>query len=645
MKVKIIGILVCFLFFGASVIPNISGVERTSNNITDKNIIKNIEKRIIPLDEPPEEEWNITFGGTEYDDGYSVQQTTDGGYIITGRTQSFSTHAEDVWVIKTDVNGTMEWNQTFGDMGNDVGKCIQQTTDGGYIITGYNWNSILYEFGAWLIKLDSNGNEQWNRTFGETIFEMDDFGWSVQQTTDGGYIIGGHTNSYTSDGSYAYDMWLIKTNSDGYEEWNKTFGGTNYEHCFSVQQTIDGGYIIAGGTASFGYQHDAWLIKTDADGNEQWNSRIGGGTGQDMARSVQQTPDNGYIFTGDTWSYGAGDFDVWLVKTDSDGYEEWNRTFGGTDADEGYSIQQTADGGYIIAGQTLSYGTGGWDIYLIKVDSNGNEQWNKTIGGSHSEQGFSVQQTTDRGYIITGGTESYGAGGGKTDVWLIKIEGYNNPPDSPDIDGPISGKAGIEYEYTFVTTDPNDDDVYYFIDWGDGSYKDWFGPFESGEEATAVHTWVSLGDYEIKAKAKDIFKTESDWSDVLIVTIIENNPPGIPRINGPIIGKPRRVYSYTFVSIDPDGDDVFYEIDWGDGQVLNWYGPHKSNAIITRSHVWEKWGTFKICARAKDVYGFIGDWGEYIITMPRDKSISNSIFLRFLERYPLLNLLFQKLIL
>jgi hypothetical protein len=210
---------------------------------------------------------------------------------------------------------------------------------------------------------------------------------------------------------------LIKTDASGNKTWARTFGGTGDDGGYSVQQTSDGGYIVAGHTTSYGAgNNDAWLIKTDASGDETWEKTLGGAS-YDWGYSVQQTSDGGYIITGYTGDNGVDSSGVWLIKTDASGNKSWDKTFGG--AGEGHSVQQASDGGYIIAGSTQSYGAGGSDVWLIKTDASGNKTWDIAFGGANWDWGYSVRQTSDSGYVIAGSTQSYGAGG--SDVWLIKV--------------------------------------------------------------------------------------------------------------------------------------------------------------------------------------------------------------------------------
>jgi predicted secreted protein len=373
-----------------------------------------------PVEEMPVEKkeeiktWKYTFGGEHWDAGHSVQQTTDGGFIITGDTRVFGVGGVDVWLIKTDSEGNKEWESIFGGEHWDAGHSVQQTADGGFIITGLTKSFGAGEGDVWLIKTDSEGNKEWENTFGG---EYLDVGHSVQQTADGGFIITGETGSFGVGGD---DVWLIKTDSEGNKEWENTFGGEHWDGGHSVQQTTDGGFIITGDTRVFSPGGaDVWLIKTDSEGNKEWES-IFGGEYLDAGYSVQQTTDGGFIITGETGSFGAGEGDVWLIKTDSEGNEEWRQTFGGEYLDRGSSVQQTTDGGFIIAGETRSFGPGGADLWLIKTDSEGNKEWESIFGGEYLDAGYSVQQTTDGGFIITGLTMSFGVGRG--DLWLIKTD-------------------------------------------------------------------------------------------------------------------------------------------------------------------------------------------------------------------------------
>jgi hypothetical protein len=367
--------------------------------------------------------WTRTYGGSGDDVGYSVQQTKDGGYIVAGYTTSFGAGGADMYLIKTDASGDTIWTGTYGGRLADYGYSVQQTTDGGYIIAGSTNSFGSGGTHAYLVKTNATGDTMWTKFYGgkNTCYVQ-----AVRQTSDGGYIAAG--NSTTSSDTFWGDVYLIKTNASGDTLWTKTYGGNSLDYANSVQQTTDGGYIVAGYTASFGAGgSDVYLIKTNADGDSLWTRTYGGAQG-DYASSVQQTSDSGYIIAGKTYSFGAGSGDVWLIKTNAAGDTLWTKTYGGTENEGGYSVQQTKDGGYIVAGYTNSFGAGEYDVYLIKTDAYGDTLWTKTYGGTGDDEGYSVRQTSDGGYILAGYTNSFGAGG--ADGYLIKTD--------------ANGYAGIE---------------------------------------------------------------------------------------------------------------------------------------------------------------------------------------------------------
>ncbi len=376
---------------------------------------------------PGSQVWSKTFGGAGDEWAFSVIQTSDGGYAIAGYTNSIGAGNMDFWLVKTDSLGNQQWNKTYGGVGYDWASSVIQTSDGGYAIAGSTYSSRDRGYDFWLVKTDSSGNQQWNKTYGGTYH---DYASSVVQTIDGGYVLAGITNSF-GDGGYAFsgfrdvfivgnaDVWLVNTDSFGNELWNRTFGGPNDDGAFSVIQTIDGGYAVAGNTYSFsaGNNTDCWLIKTDSSGNELWNQTFRGPK-DDFGYFAIQTSDGGYALAGITNSSGYGYEDVWLIKTDSYGNRIWDKTYGRALNDEAYFVLQTEDDGYALAGSTYAY-AGLWDAWLVKTDSSGNILWSQTYGGIGDDQAISMIKTSDGGFVLSGSTNTSGAGG--WDTWLIKV--------------------------------------------------------------------------------------------------------------------------------------------------------------------------------------------------------------------------------
>jgi len=402
-------------------------------------------------------EWVRTYGvGTghwEYERAYSIQQTTDGGYIVAGMTYSDVIEEYGMWVLKLDESGNVVWQKIYGvsdGIGGDT-VSIQQTADGGYILAGKLGSYVTYGHDMWVLKLDENGNVVWQKTYG--VSDTDEYAMSIQQTADGGYIVAGSFGFPTSgDGTFlGYlvfgDVWVLKLDESGNVVWQNTYGGSGEygEGATSIQQTTDGGYIVAGITVSFGAgECDMWVLKLDESGNVVWQKAYGG-QNTEGAMSVRQTSDGGYIVAGATlFSFGAGVWDMLILKLDRNGNISWSKTYGGENWEYATAIQQTTDGGYIVVGGTKTFDVNGYDnAWLLKLDSSGNISWEKSYGATGDvDEGSFVRQTTDGGYIVAGGTMSFGVDA--WDIWVLKINSS----------GEIPG-CNITYPSNAIITEPS----------------------------------------------------------------------------------------------------------------------------------------------------------------------------------------------
>ncbi|HKR04971.1 MAG TPA: T9SS type A sorting domain-containing protein [Bacteroidia bacterium] len=323
----------------------------------------NAEICLIKTDVNGDTLWTKTFGGPNGDYGYSVEQTTDSGYIVLGNMEINAGNV-DGYLVKTNAAGNLLWSKNFGGTGFDNATSVHQTIDGGYIVTGQFFVTGAY---AQLIKFNASGNILWAKELVSSGGARD-----VQQTTDSGYVITGTDYS---------DIFLMKTDAAGNFTWSKSYDGTYIDRGVSVQQTTDGGYIITGniydGATNYHYAH---LIKTDANGDTLWVKTYGGTT-DDWGNDVQQTTDGGYIVTGKSgvYNFNLNPGDVSLIKTDSMGNFLWSKAFSGTSLDVGNSLFQTSDGGYVIAGSYHDApGSSNFYVYLIKTDSSGNGGCNDT---------------------------------------------------------------------------------------------------------------------------------------------------------------------------------------------------------------------------------------------------------------------------
>lgn len=327
-----------------------------------------------------------TYGGSGDNQGYCIQQTTDGGYIITGKSTSLGW--ADILIIRTDASGDTLWTKAMGGTGYEVITSVRQTSDGGFILAGTYLPppSISY---ALLMKMDSVGNILWTKAYGNGFTQE---ARCVQQTTDGGYILCG---SVVVFGNTTNDFLLMKTDSTGSVMWSKYFGTSSSDFAHYVEQTFDGGYVFTGdnGFSSFN-------IKTDNNGDVQWTKAFSGA----MGFSLHQTSDSGYAMMGYRGGLGSGGADIFFSKTDSAGNHLWSYQYGGNNFDRGYSFSETTDGNYILSG--LLYDSIVYQSILMKIDQAGSILWSKVYGTSSFSQGGYVIQTSDGGYASIGKYDS-----------------------------------------------------------------------------------------------------------------------------------------------------------------------------------------------------------------------------------------------
>jgi hypothetical protein len=332
--------------------------------------------------------WIRTYGGQNNDRGFSVQQTSDGGYIVAGYTRSYGAGERDVYLIRTNSRGDTLWSRAFGGPNDDVGYSVQQTTDGGFIVAGYTRSRFDTSYSAvYLIKTNAQGDTVWTRTYGGD--SGDAAAYSIALTSDGGYVITGATRSLDST---LTDVWLLRTNASGDTLWTRTYGGPRGAGGRAVQVTADGGYIVAGSA-----DYRVYLVRTNPQGDTLWTRTFGEGQ-LIYGEAVQQTTDGGFIVTGRK-SGPRPEKGVLLLKTNAAGDSLWGRTYNRNGNYSGYAVQQTTDGGYIIAGTTsFVWGT----IYVVRTNNQGDTLWTKIYADSSDDAGRCVRQTADGGFIIAG---------------------------------------------------------------------------------------------------------------------------------------------------------------------------------------------------------------------------------------------------
>ncbi|PCH93661.1 MAG: hypothetical protein COB85_06600 [Bacteroidetes bacterium] len=357
------------------------------------------------------------LGGSGADMGRVLRTTADGGYILAGRTTSFGAGGDDIYVVKLDAFADTLWTKAIGGPLDEaiVDVEIRQTVDNGYGILTNTYNDSTGISELLLVRLDAFGNTLWAKTYARG--SGDSYGYDLEPTADGGFILAGRLNYSV----FSSDATLIKTDSNGDTLWTKIYGGSQGDAFYSVRTTQDGGYIAAGGSQSLGTGNtfDIYLVKTDSLGNQEWARSYGGGVGSDWAYTVQTIDDGGYVLGGQTLGFGQGNFDLMVLKTDSGGNLDWMKTYGGSSIEFFGHIEQTFDGGYILTGST-GVPNNGQNALLIKINDKGDTTWTMTYGGQFGDNGEYVQQTADGGYMLLGTTSNFGLG--LSDAYLVKTD-------------------------------------------------------------------------------------------------------------------------------------------------------------------------------------------------------------------------------
>ena len=368
--------------------------------------------------------WSWIYGGDNVavDEPQAVQQTSDGGYVAVGWSNSFSGGSgSQILVVKVDADGQLQWARTFGPAGGSHAYAIQQTSDGGYVVAGDTGGNRT---AAWVLKLDANGNVQWEKRY--TSYDPNGAeesyrarARSIQQTSDGGYILAGE--AVTNSGQRRF--WVWKIDAAGTLQWQRGYMKNVTDKtgiAFTVQQTSDGGYVVAGYNHFFGsgnsWRPHAWVLKLDGAGQVVWNRELGTDSSRDEVQAIRQTGDGGYILAGWSTATAGAAKDVLVIKLDGDGNTVWTRTWGGPGEDGAHDVVPTVDDGYLVTG-FYTHSNTARDVWLLKLNADGELLWQKTYGDPiHSNTGFSGKQTVDGGYIVAA---TYGV---NEQFWLLKLD-------------------------------------------------------------------------------------------------------------------------------------------------------------------------------------------------------------------------------
>jgi hypothetical protein len=509
MKAKIICILVVTLLI-ATALPAVGTLNKLKNKATS-----NIQNFGV--------EWHKTFGGSGYDTFYDVDQTADGGYIVCGKHEENDLYYP--YIVRVDSNGDEIWNWTIQefyyeevwyDILDNWVSSVKESSDGKIVACA----SIEFEYegenlwGCGLLKLDESGNEEWLKplgVYGEWWF----IGTEFVEVTDG-FVISGY-GATVEDPEDDRSAILVKTDLTGEMIWHKLYNyGEDWDESYALCETSDNGFLTTGSVDDVGSKNDYRMIKTDSNGNLEWSKTFGGDDADySFNHDCFQTEDGGYIMGGQSYSFGAGRLDAWIVKADSQGNMLWDKAYGGTSTDTCWSMEMTDDNKYVIC-VTYNFdifGADKDDIHLVKLDDDGFIEWIQIYGGPDRQIGTHVSQTSDGGLIVAG--RDGRSHTKNSDAILVKFAPFDNQrPNTPDKPaGDAEGEPGKEYTFATGCTDPDGDDVLFKWDWGDGNVSDWL------DTNSATHSWPVRSKYFVKVMAKDEHGGETDWSEAHEINI------------------------------------------------------------------------------------------------------------------------------
>jgi len=571
----------------------------------------------------PAIEWQQSYGGSGTDRGYGFQQTSDDGYIVVGWSDStdgdLTTNygLNDIWLLKLSSSGSIDWQQSYGGSGQDLGYAVRQTSDGGYIFGGITESidgDVTSNHGSedfWVVKTDGSGAIQWQNTFGGSDWDgLND----LLQTSDGGYVAVGYTQSTDGDVTTSYgnaDIWVVKLDGFGGIDWQKSYGGTGADHGAAIRQTSDGGYIVAGTSDSADNDvtgnhgdTDYWVVKLDGSGNIDWQKSVGGSS-YESAESIQQTSDGGYIVFGSTDSSDGdvtgnhGNVDFWVVKLDDTGSLVWEKALGGSGSEFVFgrrSLTETSDGAFIVTGASDSNDgdrTGacgdqtfpsGLDFWTVKLGTTGDIIWQLSLGGTNTDQAKAVAETNDGYLIISGISESdnndVSGNHGMSDVWITKLTDPSTPSAGIDADV-TSGSAPL---------------TVHFIDASGGTPTSWNWSFGDGDATNSTrrnpyHTYAAAGTYTVSLTVNNSAAGQGYTENIDYIVV---SPPSVPVAN----------FTANVTSGTAPLAVQFYDNSTGTPTSWNWsFGDGNFSVLQNPVHIYTFAGTFTVTLNATNAGG------------------------------------------